>query len=112
MNSPSDKHIDPSAKAEHPPFIDLLATSHAIKRALSPVNARPSFVTKLRDELNSNVERTRYAFVRRQRQRDKIKWTALGAGLAVYSVGITVVIIRIARWWFARFRKSGTSTGG
>ena len=105
MNKLSDKHHNRPPKQARPLFPDLLATSHAIKRALSPVNARPSFVTKLRDELNSNVEATRYAFIQKQRQRDKIKWTALGAGIAVYSVGITVVIIRVVRWWIDRIRK-------
>ena len=105
MNKLSDKHHNRPPKQVRPLFPDLLATSHAIKRALSPVNARPSFVTKLRDELNSNVEATRYAFIQKQRQRDKIKWTALGAGIAVYSVGITVVIIRVVRWWIDRIRK-------
>ncbi|MCH2540388.1 MAG: hypothetical protein MK000_08610 [Anaerolineales bacterium] len=105
MNKLSDKHHNRPPKQVRPLFPDLLATSHAIKRALSPVNARPSFVTKLREELNSNVEATRYAFIQKQRQRDKIRWTALGAGIAVYSVGITVVIIRIVRWWIDRIRK-------
>lgn len=105
MNKPLDKNLDPQSKQARPLFADLLATSHAIKRALSPVNARPSFVTKLREELNSNVEKTRYAFAQKQRQRDKIKWTALGAGIAVYSVGITVVIVRIVRWCLDRIRK-------
>ena len=103
MNKLSDKHHNRPPKQAL--FPDLLATSHAIKRALSPVNARPSFVTKLREELNSNVEATRYAFIQKQRQRDKIRWTALGAGIAVYSVGITLVIIRVVRWWIDRIRK-------
>ena len=105
MNKLSDKHHNLPPNQRRPLFTDLLATSHAIKRALSPVNARPSFVTKLREELNSNVEATRSAFVQKQRQRDKIRWTALGAGIAVYSVGITVVIVRIVRWWIYRIRK-------
>lgn len=108
MNKELDNHTDRPPKPTRPLFIDLLSTSHAIKRALSPVNARPSFVTKLREELNSNVEKTRYAFVQKQRRRDKIKWTALGAGIAVYSLGITVVIVRIVRWCLERIRKSET----
>mgnify|MGYP001370695483 CR=1 FL=1 len=87
-------------------FADLLSTSHAIKHALSPVDLRPSFVSKLRDELNANVEEARGIFVRRQTRRTKIKWTAIGAGLAVYSVGLSLVFIRLARWVLGRLRNS------
>jgi hypothetical protein len=98
-----------SPKADRSLFADLLATSHAIKRVLSPVDLRPSFVSKLREELNGNVENARAAFVHRQRRRDKIKWTAIGAGLAVYSVGVSVVIVWLIRWGLSRMRKSAPS---
>ena len=87
-------------------FADLLSTSHAIKRALSPVDLRPSFVSKLRKEIDANVEETRGIVVRRQMRRAKIKWTAIGAGLAVYSVGLSLVFIRLVRWVLSRMRKS------
>ena len=90
-------------------FADLLSTSHAIKRALAPVNVRPSFVSKLRDELNANAENVRSAFLRRQRHRDKVKWTAIGAGIAIYVLGVGVVFIRLMQWGTSRIRKSTTS---
>jgi len=87
-------------------FTDLLSTSHAIKRALSPVDLRPSFVSKLRKEINANVEEARGTVIRRKIRRAKIKWAAIGAGLAVYSVGLSLVFIRLFRWVLIRIRKS------
>ena len=109
MGESSSPNRELSPKPDSSLFADLLATSHAIKRVLSPVDVRPSFVSKLREELNANVENARAAFVRRQRRRDKIKWTAIGAGLAVYSVGVSVVIIWLIRWGLSRMRKSTPS---
>ena len=109
MPDPSSSHRELSPKVDRSLFADLLATSHAIKRVLSPVDVRPSFVSKLREELNANVENARAAFVHRQRRRDKIKWTAIGAGLAVYSVGMSVDLIRLLQWGFSRMRKSTPS---
>jgi hypothetical protein len=100
-----------AAKAKRSLFADLLATSHAIKRALAPVDVRPSFVSRLADELNANVENARATFVRRQQRREKMKWTVIGAGLAFYSFGLSVVIIRIVRWGLSRMRKSSPTDG-
>ncbi len=103
---------DPSAsKPNRTVFADLLATSHAIKRALPPAYLRPTFVSKLREELNANVEHARAAFVHRKRRHDIIRWTAIGAGLAVYSLGVSVILIRMVRWGLSRMRKSSSSPG-
>ena len=107
---------NPSRHANNPKharslFADLLSTSHAIKRALSPVDVRPSFVTKLREELNSNVESARVTLLNRQRRHATIKRTAIGAGLAVYSITLSLVLIRLVRG-LGRFRKSTHSTEG
>ena len=109
MPDPSSSHRELNPKVDGSLFADLLATSHAIKRVLSPVDVRPSFVSKLREELNANVENARAAFVHRQRRRDKVKWTAIGAGIAVYSVGVSVVFIWLVRWGLSRMRKSTPS---
>ncbi len=99
------------AKAKRSLFVDLLATSHAIKRALAPVDVRPSFVSRLADELNANVENARAAFGRRQQRREKMKWTVIGAGLAFYSFGLGVVLIRIVLRGLSRMRKSSPANG-
>lgn len=111
MADPSSSTTNRLPKAKRSVFVDLLATSHAIRRALPPANLRPSFVSKLREELNANVEHARAAFVHRQRRRDIIRWTAIGAGLAVYSLGVSVVLIRMVRWGLTRIRKSSPSPG-
>ena len=101
----------PATKAKRSLFADLLATSHAIKRVLAPVDVRPSFVSRLADELNANVENARAAFGRRQQRREKMKWTVIGAGLAFYSFGLGVVLIRIVLRGLSRMRKSSPANG-
>ncbi|HJO33776.1 MAG: hypothetical protein QF376_02150 [Anaerolineales bacterium] len=99
------------AKAKRSLFVDLLATSHAVKHALPPVDMRPSFVSRLADELNANVANARAAFVRRQQRREKMRWTVIGAGLAFYFFGLGVALIRIMRWGLSRTRKSSPTNG-
>ena len=112
MSDPFPSRHANNPKHERPRFLDLLSTSHAIKRALSPVDVRPSFVTKLREELNSNVESARATLSNRQKRRATMKRTAIGAGLAVYSITLSLVLIRLVRWIFGRFRNSTPSTEG
>ena len=102
---------DRTSKAKRSPFADLLATSHAIKRALAPVDVRPSFVSRLADELNANVENARAALVRRQQRHERVKWTVIGAGLMFYSLTLGVVLIRIVRWALSRMRQSSPTHG-
>ena len=99
------------AKAKRSLFVDLLATSHAVKHALPPVDMRPSFVSRLADELNANVENARAALVRRQQRHERVKWTVIGAGLMFYSLTLGVVLIRIVRWALSRMRQSSPTHG-
>ena len=108
MADPISPDCNRSKEDDRSLFAELLSTSHAIKRALAPVNVRPSFVSKLRAELNANAENVRAAFLRRQRHRDKIRWTAIGAGLAIYILGVGVVFIRLVQWRSSRMRKPTT----
>jgi hypothetical protein len=101
----------PATKAKRSLFADLLATSHAIKRVLAPVDVRPSFVSRLADELNANVENARAALVRRQQRYERVKWTVIGAGLMFYSLTLGVVLIRIVRWALSRMRQSSPTHG-
>ena len=111
MTDPHSPGRDYKPKSDRSIFADLLATSHAIKHALAPVDARPSFVTKLREDINANVEHARTRLIRHQQRRDKIRWATIGAGLAVYTVGFSVIMIRLVRWGLSRFRKPTHSSG-
>lgn len=107
MTDPSRSTPNDKPKPERSIFEDLLSTSHAIKRALSPVDIRPSFLGKLRNELHENVEHARASVIMQRRRREKIRWTAIGAGITVYALGISVVLLRLLRWCLTRFRDSG-----
>ena len=81
---------------------DLLKTSHAIKRVLEPLNPRKSFVSELADNLHSNVEHARDSMQTIERRKQRIKWTAIGAGVGVYSFSLSLIFIKLVKWFLKR----------
>lgn len=81
---------------------DLLKTSHAIKRVLEPLNPRKSFVSELADNLESNVEHARDSMQTIEHRKQRIKWTAIGAGVGVYSFSLSLILIKFVKWLLKR----------
>ena len=105
-----DRHTDPQEMSGLDPekgsLSQLLQMSHALKHTLEPVKARPSFVKQLQGQLISNVEHARLIVQRRRETRRQLKWTAIGAGGAIYLVTLGIILARITRWGLNRLHNS------
>lgn len=105
-----DRDTDPpemsGLESENEGLSQLLKMSHALKHTLEPVKARTSFVKQLQGQLISNVENARLIVQSRRERRRQLKWTAIGAGGAIYLVTLGIILTRITRWGLNRLRNS------
>ena len=94
-NSDKDTKSDQNKQSS---LRDLLKTSRAIKRVLEPLIPRKSFVSKLADSLDSNVDLARGTMQNIEHRKQRVKWTAIGAGVGIYSLSLSVVFIKLMKW--------------
>ena len=81
---------------------DLLNTSHAVKKALEPQSPRQSFIDELAENLDSNVEYARETMQILEDRKQRVKWTAIGAGAGIYIISIGIVFAKFIKWIFQR----------
>jgi hypothetical protein len=101
-HKPNSNTTTKMRKTKQSSLRDLLKTSHAIKRVLEPLNPRKSFVSELADNLDSNVEHARDSMQTIEHRKQRIKWTAIGAGVGVYSFSLSLIFIKLVKWFLKR----------
>jgi hypothetical protein len=101
-HKPNSNKTTKMRKTKQSSLRDLLKTSHAIKRVLEPLNPRKSFVSELADNLDSNVEHARDSMQTIEHRKQRIKWTAIGAGVGVYSFSLSLIFIKLVKWFLKR----------
>ena len=106
--NPDKKHS--SQKDKSSSLKDLLKTSHAVKRVLEPQNPRQSFVDELAENLDANVEHARETMQILERRKQRVKWTAIGAGAGIYALSIGIVFAKLIKWIFQRRSKDISDT--
>ena len=107
MKSQSKHKQNPDQKSKsqedkHSYLKDLLKTSRAIKTVLEPLNPRQSFISELAERLDSNVDHARDTMQNIERRKQKIKWAAIGAGVGVYCLSMSIVFIKLITWLLKR----------
>ena len=115
MNSHSKTQSNPDKKPRSQEgtsssLKDLLNTSHAVKRVLEPQNPRQSFIEELAETLDSNVEYARKAMQSLERRKQRVKWTAIGAGAGIYALSVGIVFAKLIKWIFQRRSKDMSDT--
>ena len=98
QSNPDKKHS--SQKAKSSSLKNLLKTSHAVKRVLEPQNPRQSFVDELAENLDANVEHARETMQILERRKQRVKWTAIGAGAGIYALSVGIVFAKLIKWIF------------
>ena len=108
QSNPDKKPIFKEDKASS--LKDLLKTSHAVKRVLEPQSPRQSFIDELAEHLDSNVEHARETMQILERRKQRIKWTAIGAGAGIYALSVGIVFVKLIKWVFQRRSKDISET--
>jgi len=113
MNSHSKPRANPNKKSrsqENKPssLKELLNTSHAVKKVLEPQSPRQSFIDELAESLDSNVEHARKAKHALEHRKQRVKWTAIGAGVGIYTLSVGIVFAKLIKWMLQR-RSNDTS---
>ena len=115
MNSHSKPQSNPDKKPRFQEdktssLKDLLNTSHAVKRVLEPQNPRQSFVDELAENLDANVEHARETMQILERRKQRVKWTAIGAGAGIYALSVGIVFANLIKWTLQRRSKDKSDT--
>ena len=98
-NSDKDAKSDQNKQSS---LRDLLKTSRAIKRVLEPLIPRKSFLSELAENLDSNVDLARGTMQNIEHRKQKVKWTAIGAGVGIYCLSLSIVFIKLMKWLLKR----------
>ena len=101
QQSKTDKKSHSKANASSS-LKDLLNTSHAVKRVLEPQSPRQSFIDELAENLDSNVEHARETMQIIEDRKQRVKWTAIGAGVGIYTISIGIVFAKFIKWILQR----------
>ena len=88
-------------------FSDLFQVSHQLRDVFEPVNPTADFVSRVRIQLDANVDHARQVKADYAKRRKRVRWAAYSIGGAAYALGLAVVVMRTSRWLM---RKRRTST--
>ena len=75
---------------------------------LEPQSPRQSFIDELAESLDSNVEHARKAKHALEHRKQRVKWTAIGAGVGIYTLSVGIVFAKLIKWMLQR-RSNDTS---
>ena len=87
-------------------FSDLFQVSHQLRDAFEPVSPTEDFVSRVRNQLEANVDHARQVKVNYAKRQKRVRWAAYGLGGAAYAFGLAVVVIRTTRWLMGKRRAS------